>query len=169
MSHEQAAAIRTKEATEACDILGAIPVFLGQVDGDTKVNQTESQKLLRFLEKEKPDLLLTHWPIDTHRDHRACSALTYGAWLQLEKKPMLYFYEVMSGNQTQQFSPTDFVNISSVVDLKHKACFAHSSQKIAANYPNDHGKMEIFRGLQNNSQYAEAFIGHMHNSNILPG
>src|SRR6187200_3521859 len=34
----EAAAIRTAEAERACEILGAAPVFAGQIDGDTEVN-----------------------------------------------------------------------------------------------------------------------------------
>ena len=34
-----------------------------------------------ILMAEKPDLVFTQWPVDTHRDHRAASLLTYDAWL----------------------------------------------------------------------------------------
>ena len=34
-----------------------------------------------LLDKHKPDIVFTHWPIDVHMDHRAASLLTYTAWL----------------------------------------------------------------------------------------
>jgi len=162
-SHDEAATIRTKEAEKACDILGCTPFFLGQIDGDAKTDTTEYQKMHDFLVAQKPDLLLTHWCVDTHRDHRACSALTYDAWLRLEHKPDLYFYEVLSGSQTQNFAPTDYVDITEVKNTKRDACLAHKSQKLEIYYEQIHGKMEEFRGMESGFTYAEAYIRHAWN------
>ncbi|MGB3780580.1 MAG: PIG-L family deacetylase [Tunicatimonas sp.] len=169
VAHDEAAAIRTKEAKRAADILGATPRFMGQIDGDSYVSATAYRQTFDFLNAERPDLLLTHWPIDTHRDHRGCSMLTYNAWLWMEKKPDLYFYEVVSGGQTQNFAPTNFVDISTVRSVKHQACFAHVSQNIAARYQKDHGLMEEFRGMESGHPYAEAFVRHWWNPRQLPG
>lgn len=163
VGHDQAASIRTKEAQQASKILAAEPRFLGQIDGDTYVNQSAYEKTFNLLNAERPDLLLTHWPIDTHRDHRSCSMLTYNAWLWMEKKPDLYFYEVVSGGQTQNFAPTNFVDISGVRSVKHEACFAHTSQNIKEQYAKDHGLMEEFRGMESGHPYAEAFVRHWWN------
>ena len=163
VDHDRAAAIRTQEAQRASEILGYKPLFMGQIDGDTYVNNVAYQKTFDLLSAERPDLLLTHWPIDTHGDHRACSLLTYNAWLRMEKKPELYYYEVVSGGQTQNFTPTNFVDISSVRAAKHEACFAHESQNVAEQYPKDHGKMEDFRGMESGHPYAEAFVRHWQN------
>ena len=163
VSHEEAATIRTQEAQEACKILGAQPHFLGQIDGSTVVNREEYEKTFAFLQSAKADLLLAHWPVDTHRDHRICSMLFYDAWLRLEERPELFYFEVMSGVQSQNFAPTDFVDISSVAELKHKACFIHKSQKIEDSYPDDHGKMEVFRGMESGCRFAEGYIRHTHN------
>ena len=47
-----------------------------------------------------PDMVITHWPIDAHRDHRDCSVLAYGAW-RLSKHSLDFYYgEVMTGMQT---------------------------------------------------------------------
>ena len=62
----------------------------------------------------KPDIVLTHWPVDTHRDHRATALLTYDAWLASKKTFALYYFEVMTGTQTQLFRPTHYVDITSV-------------------------------------------------------
>ncbi|MDZ7615242.1 MAG: hypothetical protein U5K51_17225 [Flavobacteriaceae bacterium] len=52
----------------------------------------------------------------------------------------LYYAEAMTGVQSQNFYPTDYVDITAVLDQKHKACFVHKSQKIEEEYPLYHGK-----------------------------
>src|SRR5437899_5643863 len=69
-SHEEAAAIRTAESEAACKILGAKPVFAGQIDGATELNKARVDSLRELLMAEAPDLVFTHWPIDTHIDHQ---------------------------------------------------------------------------------------------------
>jgi len=159
-SHEEAARIRTAEALEACQLLKSRPEFLGQIDGACEINALQYEKVREFLTKEKPDLVFTHWPIDTHRDHRVCSSLVLDAWYQLERKFDLYYAEAMTGAQSQNFYPTDYVDITAVIDQKHKACFVHKSQRIEEEYPLYHGKMEPFRGMEYNCDFAEAFVRH---------
>jgi LmbE family N-acetylglucosaminyl deacetylase len=159
-SHEEAARIRTAEALEACRILKARPEFLGQVDGSCEINAVQYDKLREFLEKENPDMVFTHWPIDTHRDHRVCSSLVLDAWYNLQRKFDLYYCEAMTGSQSQNFYPTDYVDITSVINQKHDACFVHKSQGVEGEYPLYHGQMELFRGMEYNCKYAEGFVRH---------
>ena len=155
---DQAAEIREREAKQACSILAAEPLFLGQVDGSTRVTNEWYSKILDLMREIQPHAIFTHWPVDTHRDHRHCSLLTYDAWLSSERNAAFYYYEVVSGYQTMSFRPTHYVDITTVAQQKWDACFAHESQKIRESYPQHHGKMEDFRGRENNCQYAEAFI-----------
>jgi LmbE family N-acetylglucosaminyl deacetylase len=157
---EKAAAIRKVEAQKANEILGTKPFFLGQIDGDSFVNNDWNKKIADFLKQQNADLILTHWPVDTHRDHRNCSMLFYDAWLFTGRREAFYYYEVMTGGQTQNFHPTNYVDISSVHKKKHEACFIHRSQKIEENYANDHGRMEVFRGMEGGYDFAEAFVKH---------
>jgi len=159
-SHDEAAKIRTAELKEACHILKARPAFLGQIDGSCEINAVQYAKMFDFLKKENPDMVFTHWPIDTHRDHRVCSSLVLDAWYHLQRKFDLYYCEAMTGTQSQNFHPTDYVDITSVVKQKHDACFVHQSQMIEEEYPKYHGQMELFRGMEYKCEYAEAFCGH---------
>ncbi|MCD6287460.1 MAG: PIG-L family deacetylase [Anaerolineae bacterium] len=161
VTHEEAAAIRTREALAACQILPARAEFLDQIDGACEITPIGYAAVLTFMEREQPDLVLTHWPVDTHRDHRICSHLVYDAWLCMGRVFALYYFEVMSGIQTQNFAPTDYVDIGSVLARKHEACSVHASQHIAATYAEDHGKMEVFRGLECGCAYAEAYVRQM--------
>lgn len=74
-THVEAAAIRTAEAEAACRILGAKPVFAGQIDGATEVTPERTRAFTAMLLDDRPDVVLTHWPIDTHPDHQAASLL----------------------------------------------------------------------------------------------
>jgi LmbE family N-acetylglucosaminyl deacetylase len=70
-AHAEAARVRTAEAEAACKILGVRPVFAGQIDGATEINQARAQAMARLLASEAPDVVFTHWPLDTHPDHQA--------------------------------------------------------------------------------------------------
>jgi len=163
-SHEEAARIRTAEALESCKTMNARAVFLNQVDGSCEITPGRYTEMYDFINTEKPDLVFTHWPVDEHRDHRICSILVYDAWLKTGKSFGLYYFEVESGGQTQNFAPTNFVDISPVIEKKHTACNCHVSQDIPRVYREFHEHMEKFRGLQASCNYAEAFIRHNQSS-----
>ena len=74
-THEESRTIRTAEATKACEMMGVRPVFMTQIDGNAEVNKARYAEMKALIEAEKPDMVITHWPIDSHRDHRVCSIL----------------------------------------------------------------------------------------------
>ncbi|TWU56424.1 Mycothiol S-conjugate amidase [Rubripirellula tenax] len=158
VSHDKASEIRRQEATRAAVLLGAKPIFFGQIDGESTINGEAYERMRDVVSALAPDVIFTHWPIDTHRDHRHCTMLVYDAWLRGGSNAALYYYEVMTGSQTQTFLPTDFVDISDTLKTKHQACFVHQSQHIERDYPGDHGLMEKFRGKQTSAITAEAFM-----------
>ena len=168
-AHAAAARIRTAEAERACAILGATASFVGQVDGDSHVDDTAYAAMHELFVREQPDVVLTHWPVDTHRDHRAVSLLVYDAWLRAGRTAALGYFEVLSGDQTQNFHPTDYVDITSVAARKRDACFAHASQTPEEWYP-VHERMARFRGMERGCEVAEAFIRHERGPALpLPG
>jgi N-acetylglucosamine malate deacetylase 1 len=160
---QQAAAIRTAEAEIACGILKARPIFAGQIDGDTELNRSRYDDFRKLVETERPNLVVTHWPVDTHRDHRAASLLVYDAWLHMKKKFDLYYYEVEQGEQSQIFHPTNYVDITSTEARKRTACLAHPSQFPDTTFYPMHEIMHKFRGMECGAKYAEAFIRHPQN------
>jgi LmbE family N-acetylglucosaminyl deacetylase len=162
-THAEAAKIRTAECDKACAILKAKPVFAGQIDGDTLVNNQWYEQFRNLIETENPDIVFTHWPVDSHRDHRAASLLTYDAWLAGGRKFDLYYFEVDQGEQTQIFHPTQYVDIDATLQLKHDACFAHASQRPATDFWPLHSKMQEFRGIECGARNAEGFIAHCQN------
>jgi LmbE family N-acetylglucosaminyl deacetylase len=167
-SKEEAGKIRTDEAIAACKILRSRPVFLTQMDGSSEINEARYNEMHDLLKKESPRVVFAHWPIDSHRDHRNSSLLVYDAWIRLGKNFDLFFYEVELGKETQNFTPTDYINIASVREQKHAASNCHASQGIEEVFKNSHDLMERLRGMEANYPYAEAFVKHLQNpSNSL--
>src|SRR5215471_11555007 len=56
-THDEAAAIRKLESINACKILHVKPVFAGQIDGDTIMNNDWVNKMRQLLNDEKPDIV----------------------------------------------------------------------------------------------------------------
>jgi len=152
--------IRTAEASKACEILKARPLFAGQTDGSAIIDAPHYEQFRRQLRAEKPDIVFTHWPIDNHADHRAISMLVYDAWLNMGKSFALYYYEVSNGEDTLQFHPDCYVDISPVIETKRRACFAHASQSPEKFYSLQQ-KVAEFRGLESGHKQAEAFLRHV--------
>jgi LmbE family N-acetylglucosaminyl deacetylase len=157
-SHSEAARIRTQESLEACKILNTKPVFAGQIDGDTIMNNEWVKKLEGLLTEEKPDIVFTHWPVDSHKDHQIASLLTIQCWVAAEKKFDLYYFEVCTGVQTFIFKPTDYVDISETQEQKRKAVYCHASQDPPSIYACGHAAMEEFRGRELGVKAAEGFV-----------
>jgi LmbE family N-acetylglucosaminyl deacetylase len=156
--HDDAARIRKQEAINACKILNAKPVFAGQIDGDTVVSNDALKHLQILVCGEKPDLVFTHWPIDSHKDHQCASLMTIQTWIRAESKFPLYFFEVCAGEQTLGFHPTDFVDITHTREIKRKAVYCHVSQDPPGIYGCGHTAMEDFRGREMGVQAAEGFV-----------
>lgn len=157
-SHAEAASIRKNEAERACKILNAKPVFAGQVDGSTMVNNEWIEKVSTLIAHENPSIVFTHWPIDSHRDHQAASLLTMQAWFRAGQKYPLYFFEVSYGIQSNGFNPTEYCDITSTQEQKRNSVFCHTSQNPASIYEEVHADMEKFRGRAISTKAAEAFV-----------
>src|SRR6478752_9884850 len=156
------ASTRIAEAAKACAILKARPAYAGQSNGHAIVDSDHYEAFQKIFAVEKPDAVLNQWPIDNHRDHRAVSTLTYDVWAKSEKKFALYYYEVSDGEDTLQFSPNQFIDISAVETVKRAACYAHASQT-PDRYYELQDSVAKFRGMQSGYTRAEAFIPQAQN------
>jgi len=157
-SNDEAASIRTAECEAACKIMGAKPVFAGQIDGSTEMTRARIEELSKIIAAEDPDAIFTHWPIDTHMDHQVASNLTIRAYLSLPRRGQLYFFEVNSGSQTQGFSPNVYVDITAAQEKKKAALFAHRSQDGEGIWRQHHQMIATFRGREAGVGMAEAFV-----------
>ena len=156
-THDEARKIREQECLDACRIMGVRPVFMTQVDGSSEVNVERYDEMWELIEREKPDMVITHWPLDRHRDHRTCAILVYDAWRRAGRSFDLYYTEVTTGYNTSNFNPTTYVDITGYHDRKCAAIQAHTSQR-SEKYETAEILMEEFRGLEYHCGYAEAFV-----------
>ena len=157
---------RIAEAKKACEILRARPLYANQQNGHAVIDNEHYEDYAKLLNAEKPDIVFTQWPIDNHRDHRAITMLTYDAWKESKNSFALYYYEVSDGEDTLQFSPTHYVDITEQETVKRAACYAHASQT-----PDRYYKLQDdvaqFRGLEGGCKRAEAFIAQRRNPRDL--
>jgi N-acetylglucosamine malate deacetylase 1 len=159
---------RVAEAKKACEILKARPLYAGQFNSQAVVDAPHYETFRKILETEQPDAVFTHWPIDNHADHRAISMLVYDAWLKMKKRFALYYYEVSNGEDTVQFTPTHYVNITDTEPRKRLACYAHASQT-PDKYYGLQGQVTRMRGIESGHRQAEGFIRHVQSPDfVLP-
>lgn len=170
---ETIAQVRQAEA-QACDrVLGiAERVILGKPTQGVVNDRETYQRCVRLIRHYRPDLILTHWNEDKHRDHRAISALTDEArWKAYENvladfgepwyTPELYYYEVL-----ELFPhPSLLVDISDYLPKKLEAMQTQQSQFAVLPGVMDYieGLAKV-RGYARGTRYAEAFL----RSNLLP-
>ena len=151
--------IRTAEATKACGISKARPAYAGQTNGHAVVDPTHYDDCQKVIAAENPDAVFTHWPIDNHPDHRAIFMLTYNAWRKLNKKFALYYYEVSDGEDTLQFSPNRYVDITDTEPRKRASCYAHASQT-PERYYELQDSVARFRGSESGYRRQRRFCGN---------
>ena len=155
---ETSAAVRMAEARRACEILKARPLYANQTNGHAIVDNAHYDAFQKIVESENPDAVFNHWLIDNHPDHRAIANLTYEAWKRSKQKFAMYYYEVSDGEDTVQFpAPTHYVDITSVVDTKKAACYAHASQSPDF-FCGLQDTVASFRGMASGYKRAEAYI-----------
>jgi len=160
--HPTPAATRIGEAKHACEILKARPAYANQQNGNAIVDNAHYENFGAILEAEAPDAVFTHWMIDNQRDHRAVATLCYDAWRSAKKNFALYYFEVSDGEDTLQFSPNRYSDITSFEPLKKAACHAHASQT-PDHYYALQDQVAHFRGLESGLERAEAFVYQQRN------
>ena len=147
--------VRTAEAAEAARILGVRVAFFDHYMGECPATRESSREMEAFLRRERPELVLTQWPVDTHPDHQVVGILPLRPYVY-HRNFCLAFYEVCAGIQTIAFAPNRLIDISPVLLQKRAAVMAHRSQS-----PEEqvaiHEKMSAYRGLEMGVAHAEAF------------
>jgi LmbE family N-acetylglucosaminyl deacetylase len=149
--------VREKEQEEVAEIMGVREIFWGGYrDTEVPLGQNLIHNIEQVLKKIEPDLIFVHYRDDTHQDHRNLSDCTLSATRYV---PNLLFYE---GPTTQNFSPTVFVDIESVLEQKMALLKAHASQITKTNIKDltilESARSNAnFRGIQGRVKFAEAF------------
>ena len=166
-SMAEARAIREQEARNAAAVLGARVEFFGGIDGSLAVDAANTERLGTALLRIRPTVVVAPWPLDVHADHQAAGLL---AWRVFQDKRLdfeLYFYETSNTPHTVtfQFAPTDYVDITGVLDKKKQAVLQHKSQA-PAEWWDMYATMARFRGYESDTTYAEAYLRARNSSGI---
>jgi LmbE family N-acetylglucosaminyl deacetylase len=151
--------IRYEEQIKAAEIIGARDVFWGGfTDTELLDRGNEIIHLVElYIKRIQPDFIFVNFYDDTHQDHRAVNRSVLSAARYVRN---VMFYEVPT---TNNFTPSIFVDIGSVFELKLEALRAHSSQVMKTNIPGlsiiDIARSSAhFRGVQGRIPLAEGFI-----------
>jgi LmbE family N-acetylglucosaminyl deacetylase len=154
---EKLASARRDQATKGAEIIGARIVFLKEKDLMMRVDPASYQEFNNMLMPESPDVVFAMWLMEFHPDHRAAGNLAYNAWLQSGMKFGLYFCETPGGTemQPQQFSPTHYVDVGPVRDLRRESFLANDFIKDA--WP-ESDLWAKYRGMEYGCRSAEAFV-----------
>jgi LmbE family N-acetylglucosaminyl deacetylase len=162
------AEVRREEATAACKVLGAWPKFFPFAHEKLIADEATLRAVSTWLDEVKPDIVVTHWPLDTHPNHHVVSSLVWqcyrrqGGW-------NLYFFEVMTGQQTVAFKPDLYLDIEPVREVKRRALDQHQSQEPEAVWA-AHERMHRTRGSECGATFAEAYtlVEAKPGSSLLP-
>jgi len=165
--------IRKKESEAAAKMIGADHYLIDLGDGYVEAGNKEArERLIEVIRCTKPDVIITHNSDDYMRDHIQASAMAYDASFiatipHLITKsehttviPPVFYMDTLAGIG---FLPTEYVDISDVIEQKLEAVACHESQ---VKWMLDHDRIDFldfvrtcnkFRGLQCGVAYAEGF------------
>ena len=164
-------------------IIGADVEFVKFPQGGITDNPESSKRLEDVLDKYKPDIILSHWPVDEHSDHRAAATMTIKYVSGKQQKftakdagpdeycPQLMFFEALVGKQSKCFKPEVYVELSAEVFEKKKELMRIYTGELMDGYMkssyNHHLMMMEFRARESGACrqteidkgiWAEAFI-----------
>ncbi|MFH1857817.1 MAG: PIG-L family deacetylase [Candidatus Omnitrophota bacterium] len=150
--------LRAQEQMRSAKILRAKKVFWGGYK-DTRISLEKGliDRIEKTVKRVNPTFIFVNYLDDTHQDHRVVAQATNTATRYTKN---VLFYEVPS---TQNFNPTVFIDIQSVLNLKMACLEAHASQVTATKIKDltilDSARSNaIFRGIQGRVKFAEAFV-----------
>ena len=174
---DEIAKIRKEEARRAAAHIGAEYICL---DYDDEMFFEDKQARLDFINLVRycnADVILTHSPHDYNPDHELTSKIINDIAVMIpiakietkskpyDKIPAIIYFEPANG---LGFIPTEYVDITDVIDIKRAMCYEHKSQIqwMSDNYKDAVGDKDFleanmiqsrYRGIQCGVEYAEGF------------
>jgi len=142
------------------------------------------KKVENILDRYRPYIIFSHWPVDEHPDHRLAGSIAIryvnskeqkfvdaqGNTFPREYYPFLLFYEVLTGKQTKCFSPSVFIEFTKDVVKQKKTLmdiYAKPWTDYSRQWYHHHLLMMKFRALESGvargaeikkGLWAEAFV-----------
>ncbi len=153
--------MRSEEAFEASKILGCKTVFFDLKEFNFAKDYEEKKvevKLIKLIEKHKPNKIFNHSNEDPHPDHKAVNKITLELLKKIKLKPEVYIYSVWNPVSFKTGYPALYEDITQTFSLKVKALKTFRSQKIHTFYPS---LLMFYRaikdGLKIKKRFAEMF------------
>ena len=150
-----------QETKEAADIIGGRLIMLSFEDLRVPFSLESVSDVQRVLEAAKADTVYTHWAGDSNQDHIATYRASVAAARYVKN---VYCYEQIPipRHTENEMKPTYYSDISNEFEDKIKVANCHKSQidkyaKVGLDVPKNLKTLAMFRGIQANVQYAEAF------------
>ena len=136
---EELARVRKAEAEEAAAVISARVLWPGITDELVFPSEQQRIVMIDLLREADPDVIITHSANDYHPDHRYVSQLVFDSYFQKglphipnQKKPacrfancQVYYMDNLGGIG---FLPTEYVDITQVIETKKKMLACHTSQ-----------------------------------------
>lgn len=168
------ARIRKAETEASAAIIGARVFWPAIMDEHVFPNESQRRIMIDLIREADPDVIITHSPADYHPDHRYVSQLVFDSYFQKglphipdQQKPacrfgttQVYYMDTIAG---MGFVPTEYVDISSVAEIKRSMLRCHKSQYQAVAELAHRDLEQIaeiqsrFRGLAGGCALAEGF------------
>ncbi len=173
LTADQAAATRLVEARTATDEIGARHATLGIPDCEVNAaDPVQRRQAVDLVRRHRPDLIITHGSEDYMADHNETSRLLFDAsffasvpLFETQESPhdlvpAMYYMDTVNGLGS---TPTEYVDISDVIEVKTRMLAAHASQ---LEWLREHDNIDVladmrtvsaYRGLQCGVGFAEGF------------
>ncbi|MCE7734898.1 MAG: hypothetical protein GPJ54_08485 [Candidatus Heimdallarchaeota archaeon] len=158
---------RINEFTKACELLGTQAIQLDFTSISESNFEAIKIKLIELIQTFKPDIVISHVDFDYHREHRFTHEIVKEVieWASHTTNPQKQAHQVRSlwGAETTVLIPFPhiYIDISKTNKLRLEAIKVYESQSHKGGegfYSNFHGTRTKLRGIQANTEHAEAFI-----------
>ncbi len=175
ITRQEAAAIREREATAACEIIGAQEIrFLREPDGSVEATLDLRRKLVREIRRFKPEVVITGdptmvWAGDNyinHPDHRAVALASVDAIFPAAGQPHVFEELAAEGLEAHKVRKVYVSNwrdgnlyesIDDTIDVKVAALKAHESQMGGWDVEKNIKEWAADRAKDHGMNYAEIF------------
>jgi len=150
---------RWVEAERAAKVLGADVMILDIPLADLNHSRAMVKKFDRILEEVAPDVIYTHWNMDSHQDHNAVAMATITASRENRCALLMYEQTIPGGIVPWAFRSQSYVDISPYMGMKMESIAMHKSQ-VRANgdlWVQGVKGRAMYRGYQINVEFAESF------------
>ena len=153
--------IRREESLKSAKVLDVELLFIDSNPEDFRLTRKLVKDFDSIINDCNPDLIFTHWHLDSHQDHRIVAEATFAS--ARKNASSLYMYEQMipGGIMPYGFKSQMFVDVTDTIDTKIESVSCHESQMKRLNpdsmWENGITGRAAYRGYPINVKYAEAF------------